>query len=166
MSTANFDINKFKQQGLPTSEELVGKRFAIVYAEWNQDITFVLADGARRGFVENNVCEGNIDYFVVPGTFELTFAAAKLQKTGKYDAIIVIGCVIRGETPHFDYICEGVTQGITNLNMEAVCPVIFSVLTVNTKEQAEDRCGGKLGNKGYEGAISALKMLKTFGGLK
>ena len=151
---------------MPTSEELVGKRFAVVYAEWNSDITFALAEGARKGFVDNGVCTENIEFYVVPGAFELTFAAAKLQKTGLFDAIIVIGCVIKGDTPHFDYICQGVTNGITELNREGVCPVIFSVLTTLDKQQALDRAGGALGNKGEEGALSALKMVKIFGHLR
>lgn len=166
MSTANFDLKQFEQNGLPTKDDLAGKRFAVVYAEWNSDITFRLAEGAKKGFVDNGVADDCIDFMVVPGAFELTFAAAKLMKTGKYAAIVVIGCVIKGETPHFDYICQGVAEGIAMLNVEAICPVIFSVLTTLNKQQAIDRCGGRLGNKGEECAISALKMLKNFGGLK
>lgn len=166
MSTANFDLKQFEQNGLPTKDDLAGKRFAVVYAEWNSDITFRLAEGAKKGFIDNGVADDCIDFMVVPGAFELTFAAAKLMKTGKYAAIVVIGCVIKGETPHFDYICQGVAEGIAMLNVEAICPVIFSVLTTLNKQQAIDRCGGRLGNKGEECAISALKMLKNFGGLK
>lgn len=166
MSTANFDLKQFEQNGLPTKDDLAGKRFAVVYAEWNSDITFRLAEGAKKGFIDNGVADDCIDFMVVPGAFELTFAAAKLMKTGKYAAIVVIGCVIKGETPHFDYICQGVAGGIAMLNVEAICPVIFSVLTTLNKQQAIDRCGGRLGNKGEECAISALKMLKNFGGLK
>lgn len=163
MSTADFDIKSFEEVGLPTPEELKDKRFAVVYAEWNREITFALARGARQGFLENGVSEADIDFYVVPGAFELSYAAARLWKTGRYAAVIVIGCVVKGETPHFDYICQGVSAGITSVNLHADCPVIFSVLTTNTMEQARERAGGKLGNKGYEGAISALKMLKTFG---
>jgi len=166
MSTSDFNLAQFQQTNMPSKEELVGKHFAVVYAEWNSDITYALAEGARKGFVDNAVCMDQIEFYAVPGTFELTYAAAKLQKTGKFDAIIVIGCVIKGDTPHFDYICEGVTEGITSLNREAVCPVIFSVLTTLNKQQALDRCGGCMGNKGEEGAISALKMVKTFGHIK
>ena len=103
--------------------------------------------------------EENVEIFHVPGTFELTFAASKLQKTGKYASIVVIGCVIQGDTPHYDYVCQGVTQGITQVNLEAECPVIFSVLTTLTMQQATDRAGGCLGNKGVEGAVTALKYL-------
>ncbi|MBQ0082714.1 MAG: 6,7-dimethyl-8-ribityllumazine synthase [Paludibacteraceae bacterium] len=166
MSTANFDLTRFAQNSLPSEETLQGKRFAVVYAEWNQEITFGLAEGARRGFTEHGVCEDLLDFYVVPGTFELTFAASRLMKTGKYSGIVVIGCVIRGETPHFDYICQGVANGISALNAEGACPVVFSVLTTENMAQAEDRCWGKLGNKGYEGALCALKMLETFGNIK
>lgn len=166
MSTADFNLKTFEQVGLPTADELRGLRFAVVYAEWNSEITFALADGARTAFHENGVSEDNIDYFVVPGAFELSYAAARLWKTGKYAAVVVIGCVVRGDTPHFDYICQGVSTGVTAVNLQADCPIIFSVLTTNTMEQARERAGGRLGNKGYEGAISALKMVKTFGGVK
>jgi 6,7-dimethyl-8-ribityllumazine synthase len=95
----------------------------------------------------------------VPGAFELTYAAKYLQSKKKYDAIIVLGCVIQGDTPHFDYVCSGTTQGIAELNArEGFPPVIFGLLTVNTLQQALDRCGGELGNKGVEGAITAIKM--------
>ena len=166
MSTANFNLEAFAQNNLPSPAELEGKHFAVIYAEWNHEITFALAEGARRAFADHGVCTENVEFYDVPGTFELTFSAAKLMKTGRFDAIIVIGCVIRGETPHFDYICEGVANGISTLNSQGTCPVIFSVLTTENLQQAQERAGGSLGNKGYEGAICALKMFKTFGGLK
>lgn len=163
MSTCDFNLARFAESNMPTREELAGCRFAVVYAEWNSEITFAMAEGALKGFADNGVCKDQVEFYAVPGAFELTFAAARLQKTGRFDAIIVIGCVIKGDTPHFDYICEGVTEGITALNREAICPVIFSVLTTLDRQQALDRCGGCMGNKGEEGAISALKMVKTFG---
>ena len=95
----------------------------------------------------------------VPGAFELTYAAKHFQSKKKYDAIIVLGCVIQGDTPHFDYVCSGTTQGIAELNArEGFPPVIFGLLTVNTLQQALDRCGGELGNKGVEAAVTAIKM--------
>ena len=99
-----------------------------------------------------------IDVFEVPGAVELTFAAAKLVDTGNYDAIIILGCVIRGGTPHFDYVCQSVTQGNAYLNSECDIPIIFGVLTVDTEQDALDRAGGKLGNKGSEAAEAALLM--------
>ena len=159
MSTANFDLTRFAQNSLPSEETLQGKRFAVVYAEWNQEITFGLAEGARCGFTEHGVCEDLLDFYVVPGTFELTFAASRLLKTGKYSGIVVIGCVIRGETPHFDYICQGTTEGLALLNKDHDVPVIYGLLTCNNMEQAEMRAGGTLGNKGDECAITAIKMV-------
>ena len=100
----------------------------------------------------------NIDIMHVPGAVELTYGAAHIMKEERIDAIIVIGCVIRGDTPHFDYVCQSVTQGVATLNAQGKVPVIFSVLTVNDKQQALDRCGGRLGNKGVEGAVTAIHM--------
>jgi 6,7-dimethyl-8-ribityllumazine synthase len=96
----------------------------------------------------------------VPGSFELIYGAHQMTKRGMYDAVIILGCVIRGETPHFDYICQGVTQGIAHLNATNEVPVIYGLLTTNDLEQAKDRSGGKLGNKGDECAIDAIKMAK------
>jgi 6,7-dimethyl-8-ribityllumazine synthase len=95
----------------------------------------------------------------VPGSFELVFASSQMVKSGKVDAVIAIGCVIKGDTPHFDYICQGVTQGLSELNLHGDVPVIYGLLTCITMEQAEDRCGGMLGNKGDECAITAIKMV-------
>jgi 6,7-dimethyl-8-ribityllumazine synthase len=134
-------------------------RVAIVEAEWNAHINEALTAGAldvfkREGF---NIKE-QVDVFHVPGAVELTFAASQLIETSLYDAIIVFGCVIRGGTPHFDYVCQSVTQGITALNADCDTPVIFGVLTVDCEQDALDRAGGKLGNKGSEAAEAAIKM--------
>ncbi|MGM9805669.1 MAG: 6,7-dimethyl-8-ribityllumazine synthase [Candidatus Aphodosoma sp.] len=173
MATKYHNLSEYDAATLPSASELDGKRIAIVVADWNDDITRPMKDGAVEELLKNGVQERNIEVYHVPGTFELTYAASKLMKetseSGKtqsrYDAVIVIGCVIQGDTPHFDYVCQGVTQGATMLNAKAVCPVIFSVLTTLDKQQALDRAGGVLGNKGVEGAVTALKMIKTFGGI-
>jgi 6,7-dimethyl-8-ribityllumazine synthase len=132
--------------------------FGIVVAEWNQQITDSLYQGARKVLLENNVKEENIVKIEVPGTFELTYGAKFLADNFQLNAIIVLGTVIQGETRHFDYICNSVTQGITELNLKYDIPFIFGVLTTNDIQQAIDRSGGKHGNKGDESAITAIKM--------
>lgn len=134
-------------------------RVAIVTAEWNAHITGALARGAIDRFIACGFSEDDVDTFSVPGAVELTFAASKLIESSQYDAVIVIGCVVRGDTPHFDYVCQSVTQGVAHLNAECDIPVIFGVLTVNTEQQALDRAGGRLGNKGAEAAETAIKMI-------
>lgn len=166
MATKYHNLSDYNPEYLPKKEELADKKIAIIAADWNSDITYALRDGAYESLIENGIQEKNVEIFHVPGAFELTYASSKLLKTQKFDAIIAIGCVIQGDTPHFTYVCEGVTQGITELNLKADIPVIFSVLTTNTKQQALDRAGGCLGNKGVEGAITAIKMIKRFGGIK
>lgn len=141
---------------LPSIEDA---RVAIVAAEWNSHITGPLAEGAVETLKKNGFKRDEVDVFTVPGAVELTFAASKLIENGDYDAIIVIGCVIKGDTPHFDYVCSSVTQGITHLNAECDIPVIFGVLTVLDEQQALDRAGGRLGNKGSEAAETAIKMI-------
>ena len=140
---------------LPSTENM---RFAIVAAEWNAHITDALTDGALTLLKNNGVADEDIDVYRVPGTVELTFAASQLIEASQYDAIIVFGCVIRGGTPHFDYVCQSVTQGITALNADCDTPVIFGVLTVDNEQDALDRAGGVLGNKGTEAAEAAIKM--------
>lgn len=130
----------------------------IVTADWNGNITGMLRDGAVRTLCEAGVSLDNIKLLSVPGTVELTFAAARAIQRIKPSAVIVIGCVIRGDTPHFDYVCQSVTQGITSLNATGDVPVVFSVLTVENERQALERSGGALGNKGSEGAQTALAM--------
>ena len=117
-----------------------------------------MAQGALDTLLQNGVDPDNIDIRHVPGTVELTFAAARVIEEERLHAVIVIGCVIQGDTPHFDYVCQSVTQGVTILNSQGNVPVVFSVLTVLDKQQALDRCGGKLGNKGVEGAYTAIRM--------
>ncbi len=132
---------------------------AIVRAEWNGHITGPLAEGAVKALRDAGVESDGYRVFTVPGAVELTFAASKLIETGSFDAVIVLGCVIKGDTPHFDYVCSSVTQGVTALNADCDIPVIFGVLTVLDEQQALDRAGGRLGNKGAEAAETALKMI-------
>lgn len=134
-------------------------RVAIVAAEWNGHITSALTDGALEVFRREGYAKEDIDVYNVPGTVELTFAASQLIETSLYDAVIVFGCVIRGGTPHFDYVCDSVTQGVTALNADCDIPVIFGVLTVDNEQDALDRAGGRLGNKGSEAAEAAIKMI-------
>lgn len=130
----------------------------IVRTLWNSHITEALLAGAQDTLKAAGIEDDMIDVFEVPGAVELTFAAAKLVDTGNYDAIIILGCVIRGGTPHFDYVCQSVTQGNAFLNSDCDIPIIFGVLTVDTEQDALDRAGGKLGNKGAEAAQAALLM--------
>ena len=132
-------------------------KIGIVYSNWNSDITDNLYDGAFSTLIELGVDKENIRSFKVPGSFELVYGANKMSNKN-VDAIICLGCVIRGETSHFDYICNSVSNGIMNLNIKLDIPVIFGVLTDNTKEQSLDRSGGRLGNKGIEAAVTAVQM--------
>lgn len=136
-----------------------GRKVGIVYAEWNDKITYALRDGAIKTLLENGVEQKNIVLASVPGSFELIYGASQMVKSGEFDAVIAIGCVIRGDTPHFDYICEGVTAGLSRLNVEYDTPVIFGLITTNNMLQAEERSGGRLGNKGDECAVTALQMM-------
>ena len=128
----------------------------IIAAEWNPEITNPMLEGAINTLREHGVEDDNIIVHRVPGTYELTFAAHMLSPT--VDAVICIGCVIQGETRHFEFICQAVSQGLTNVAIQNDTPIIFSVLTCDTMQQALDRAGGRHGNKGIEGAITALKM--------
>lgn len=152
------DLSKYDASQLPSADVLGRQRYAIVVADWNSEITYAMAQGAIDTFLKHGVEEDNIDIIHVPGAVELTFGAARITKEERVDAVIVIGCVIQGDTPHFDYVCQSVTQGVATLNTQGKVPVIFSVLTTLNKQQALDRCGGKLGNKGVEGAYTAIRM--------
>ena len=135
------------------------KRIGIVVSEWNDRITDSLLKGAEDSLLEHGVLQENILVKHVPGSFELPLGAQWMLEKTPVDAVICIGCIIQGETRHFDFIAQAVADGIMNVGLKFSKPVIFSVLTCNTMEQAEDRAGGKHGNKGVEGAVSALKML-------
>jgi 6,7-dimethyl-8-ribityllumazine synthase len=133
-------------------------RFGIVVADWNSEVTFSLLDGAVKTLRRHGTDEADIIVRHVPGTFELTLGAQWMAEYEDLDGVICLGCVIQGETPHFTYICEGVTRGITQLNLEYNIPFIFGVLTTLNIQQALDRAGGKHGNKGDEAAVTAIKM--------
>ncbi|MCM1483813.1 MAG: 6,7-dimethyl-8-ribityllumazine synthase [Muribaculaceae bacterium] len=140
--------------------ELSDIRIAIATAEWNGHITSRLQQGAVDTLLSAGLSPANVDTYSVPGAVELTFAASQLIESSQYDAVIVFGCVIRGETPHFDYVCQSVTQGVTALNADCDTPVIFGLLTVNDESQANERLGGKHGHKGIEAAQTALAMIR------
>jgi 6,7-dimethyl-8-ribityllumazine synthase len=152
------DLSKYDANQVPGADVLGRQRYAIIVADWNSEITYAMAQGAVDTLIKHGVPEDNIDVCHVPGTVELTYGAARIIKEERIDAVIVIGCVIQGETPHFDYVCQSVTQGVAVLNAQGKVPVIFSVLTVLNRQQALDRSGGKLGNKGIEGAYTAIRM--------
>ena len=141
---------------VPNAEKM---KFGIVWAEWNHSITNALMQGAYDTLIKHGAKPDNIVVKTVPGAFELTLGAQYMAELSQVDAVICIGCVIQGDTKHFDFICDAVAKGITNLNLKYSLPFIFGVLTVNTQEQAEDRTGGKHGNKGDEAAVTAIKML-------
>ncbi len=136
------------------------KKFAIVVAEWNSSITDLMSADAQNILQQNYVPQKNITVMRVPGSFELTAAAAMLAKKADYDAIICLGCVIQGSTRHFEFICSAVAQGLTEVAIRYAMPVIFGVLTTDTKEQAQYRADGTHSKKGQEAALAALKMLQ------
>lgn len=154
---ATTDLSAYKPLHITNADEMI---IGIVFSEWNDFVTHNLRDGAIETLKKEGLKENNIHVFPVPGAFELSYAAMQLTKTGKYDAVIAIGCVIRGETAHFDYVCSGVTQGITNINLMTDTPAIFCLLTDDNKEQSIARSGGTLGNKGIEAAVTAMEMVE------
>lgn len=160
MATKYHNLSEYDAAEMPSREKVAKQRYGVVVADWNDNITYPLFEGAVGTLIEQGVLPENVVVWHVPGTFELTFAAKRMLETARVDAVIVIGCVIQGDTPHFDFVCRGATQGIASINADYHyrTPVIFSVLTTNTLQQALDRAGGCLGNKGVEGAITAIKM--------
>lgn len=159
MATKYQNLSEYNAELMPDKEVVTNQHYAIAVADWNPQITHTMLHGAIETLEMIGVKSENIKVIHVPGTFELTFAAKQLMSQTKFQAIIVIGCVIQGDTPHFDYVCQSITSGITELNLrENTCPVIFGILTTNTLQQALDRAGGKHGNKGIEAATTAIKM--------
>ncbi len=152
---ATKDLSNYKKSNVPSGEDFT---IGIVVSEWNEEVTSALLKGAVSTLRKHGVGLDSLVVEYVPGAFELTYGASLLTSNYGFDAVIVLGCVIQGETRHFEYICQSVTAGITELNLQSETPVIFGVLTTDTLQQALDRAGGKLGNKGDEAAITALKM--------
>ncbi|MFW5821349.1 MAG: 6,7-dimethyl-8-ribityllumazine synthase [Bacteroidota bacterium] len=155
MATDLKNLSSYDPEKIPDASSM---RFAIVVSEWNVEITGALLEGCINTLKKHGADEENISISWVPGSFELSYGAKLFAEQNKFEAIITLGCVIQGETRHFDFICNGVTNGITELNIRFQTPVIFGVLTTDNLQQAKDRAGGKHGNKGDEAAITALKM--------
>jgi len=153
-------LHNLSEYDISSVPDATGMRVGIVVSEWNDKITGALLEGACQTLIKHGVREEDIKVKPVPGSFELVYGASRLVNSGLVDAVIAIGCVIKGDTPHFDYICQGTTQGLADLNKEGKIPVIYGLLTCNTLEQAQERSGGMLGNKGDECAITAIKMVR------
>lgn len=139
---------------------LVSKKFGIAVAKWNEEITEALYEGALSTLLKLGAKKSNITRVSVPGSYELPLAAQQMAKQKEIAAVICLGCVIQGETPHFDYICQAVANGIMRVNLDSGKPVAFGVLTTLDKKQALERAGGKYGNKGEEAAMTVVEMLK------
>jgi 6,7-dimethyl-8-ribityllumazine synthase len=139
-----------------------GFRFAIVASRWNDFITARLVDGAVNAFERLGVDENSVDVYRVPGAFEIPLFALKLAESGRFDAIVCLGTIIRGQTPHFDYVAGEVAKGIAQVGMKSGVPVLFGVVTADTLEQAIDRAGAKLGNKGFESAMAAVELVNLY----
>jgi 6,7-dimethyl-8-ribityllumazine synthase len=154
MATANKNLSEYDKTTIPSANKF---RFGIVVSEWNDTITEGLFQGAYNTLIEHGALPNNIIRWNVPGSFELIYGSKKMQEQ-MVNAVIAIGSVIKGETKHFDFVCEAVSQGIKDLNVMRETPVIFCVLTDDTMQQAVERSGGKHGNKGTEAAVAAIKM--------
>ncbi len=153
---ATKDLSAYDPGNIPSAS---GMRFGIVVSDWNSEVTMNLLDGAVKVLRKHGADDSNIITVHVPGSFELPLGARLLKENRGVDAVICLGSVIQGETPHFTYVCQGVTEGIMRLNMEYGTPFIFGVLTTDTLQQAIDRSGGKHGNKGDEAALTAIRMV-------
>ena len=155
MASARSNLSDYNEANMPEASAF---RFGIVVSEWNKDITHALYEGCFDTLVKHGVEPDNIRTVQVPGSFELPFGAKLLIANDKFDAVICLGCVIKGETSHNEYINQAVAGGLTNLSVLSSTPCIFGVLTPDTEEQALDRAGGKYGNKGVEAATTALRL--------
>ncbi len=156
MASALHNLSSYDATAVP---DAMGMRFGIVVADWNDKYTYAMAEAAVQTLIHHGADESDIVIKHVPGSFELIYGATWMVDNAEVDAVIAIGCVIRGDTPHFDYICQGTTQGLADLNTRGEVPVVYGLLTCNTPQQAEERCGGRLGNKGTECAVTAIKMV-------
>ena len=159
MATAFQNLSSYNPETVPNGSDM---KIGIVVSEWNETVTSKLLEGTLKTLVKHGVKEENIITDFVPGSFELIFGSKHLVENKEIDAVIALGCVVRGDTPHFDYVCSGVTQGIADMNIRYDIPFIFGLLTTDTMQQAEDRAGGRHGNKGDECAITALKMVDFY----
>jgi 6,7-dimethyl-8-ribityllumazine synthase len=155
MATKNHNLSDYDINSVPNA---TGMKVGIVVSEWNENITASLLEGAKQTLMKNGVFPEDITVMTVPGSFELVYGASQMVKTG-VDAVIAIGCVIRGEIPHDRYICQGVTYGLARLNAVQDVPVIYGLITTLDMQQAEERAGGNMGNKGDECAVTAIKMV-------
>ena len=155
MATRN--LSEYNVENVPDASNMC---FGIVVSEWNREVTGALLDGCVSTLEKHGAIPENIHVKTVPGSFELIYGAHQMTLNDGFDAVIILGCVIRGETPHFDYICQGVTAGIARLNATSQTPIVYGLLTCENEQQAKDRSGGRLGNKGDECAVVAIKMAK------
>jgi 6,7-dimethyl-8-ribityllumazine synthase len=149
----------FRSGMVKLSSKLKNKKFAIVVSQWNEEITEALYQSAVTCLLAHGVNKKNVLRYYVPGSFELSLGALRAAEKKDIHAVICLGCVIKGETPHFDYICQAVAYGLTEVSLKTRKPVIFGVLTTLSQQQAFDRAGGKYGNKGEEAALAAIQML-------
>lgn len=156
MASSNKSLSDYSGKNIT---DISNKTFAVVVSEWNAEVTNALYNGAITTLLKHGAKKENIIQKMVPGSFELCLGAQWMAEKQEIDAVICIGCVVQGDTKHFDFICDAVAHGITNVGLKYNKPVIFGVLTPNTQQQALDRAGGKHGNKGDEAAITAIKML-------
>ncbi len=159
MASELKNLSEYSETGIAQNTSERKYKIGIAVSEWNQEITFSMAEAAVDTLKKYGFTENDIILKCVPGSFELPLAAKYLIEIAKTDAVICLGCVIQGDTRHFDFVCSGVTQGIMDINIQTGIPVSFGVLTTNNQQQALDRSGGKLGNKGDEAAVAVLKML-------
>jgi len=155
MATSEHNLSNYDPSGVPSG---AGLKFALVVSEWNREVTDALRAGAKQTLLDHGVTGSDIVEAWVPGSFELAGGAQFLLEKGGLDGVICLGSVVRGETPHFDFVCQGATQGIMNVGLKFSLPVIFGLLTDDTLQQAKDRSGGKHGNKGVDCAVAVLKM--------
>tara|TARA_R110000868_G_scaffold21846_1_gene90458 strand:- start:58 stop:555 length:498 start_codon:yes stop_codon:yes gene_type:complete len=156
MATEGNNLSEYDFNSVPNGSAMT---LGIVVSEWNDKITLGLLKGAKNTLLKHGVLESNIHIHFVPGAFELPLGAQWVLENQAVEAVVCLGCVIQGETKHFDFVCEGVTQGIKDVSLKYNAPVIFGVLTDNTEQQSIDRSGGRLGNKGDEAAVTAIKMI-------
>lgn len=156
MSSIHKNLSDFSHIKVKSAK---GFKFGIVVSQWNAEITGALLEGAIQGLLDNGATENDINVVEVPGSYELISGSDMLLATDRYDTVIALGCVIQGETRHFDFICDAVANGLSNASIKHNKPVIFGVLTTDNIEQAQERSGGKHGNKGEEAAITAIQMV-------